>query len=116
MKRGKEASSTDQILREAIAEFGKLGAEGELVRIADLDIKPGVTSDEGAGDEWPALRRRLLAADIVLMGTPIWLGQPSSVAKRLLERMEGFLGETDERGRTPTYGKVAAVAVVEWSS
>ena len=46
------------------------------VRVADLDIKPGVTSDEGDGDEWPALRRRILDADILVFGTPIWLGHP----------------------------------------
>ncbi|GLK74497.1 flavodoxin family protein [Ancylobacter dichloromethanicus] len=95
-----------------MAEFGKLGAAGELVRVADLDIKPGVNSDESEGDEWPALRRRILAADILLIGTPIWLGQPSSVAKRVLEWMDAFLSEGDERGRMPSFGKVAAVAVV----
>ncbi len=46
------------------------------------------------------------------LGTPIWLGQPSSIAKRVLERMDAFLGEADEKGRMPPYGKVAVVAVV----
>ena len=64
--------------------------------MADLDIKPGVTSDEGPGDAGPDLRRRILAADILIVGTPIWLGQPSSVCKRVLERMDAFLSETDE--------------------
>jgi multimeric flavodoxin WrbA len=70
-----------------------------------------VSADEEAGDQWPELRRRVLAADIVVLGSPIWLGQPSSVSKRILERMDAFLGEKDDRGRMPTYGKVA-VAVV----
>src|SRR5690606_12354657 len=74
--------------------------------------KPGVTSDEGVGDAWPALRQRLLAADIFIMGTPIWLGQPSSVCKRALERMDAFLSETDAEGRMVSFGRVAAVAVV----
>jgi multimeric flavodoxin WrbA len=80
--------------------------------LADLNIKPGVTSDEGEGDEWPAVRAKVLKADILLMGTPIWLGQPGSVCKRALERMDAFLEETDEQGRMVSYGKVAAVAVV----
>jgi multimeric flavodoxin WrbA len=46
------------------------------------------------------------------MGTPIWLGQPSSVCKRVLERMDAFLGETDEQSRMPSFGKIAVVAVV----
>lgn len=105
------ASSTDRLLKLALAEFGD-DADFEIVRVAALDIKPGVTSDEGDGDEWPALRAKLMDADVLLIGTPIWLGQPSSVAKRVLERMDAFLDEADEKGRTPAYGKVAAVVVV----
>lgn len=79
---------------------------------AHRNIKAGVSSDEGAGDDWPAIRHKILAADILLVGTPIWLGQPSSVCKRALERMDAFLDETDEEGLMVSYGKVAAVAVV----
>ncbi len=85
---------------------------GESVRIAELNIKPGVRSDEGEGDDWPAVREKILAANILVLGTPIWLGQPSSVAKRVLERMDAFLDETDEKSRMPSFGKVAIVAVV----
>jgi len=91
--------------------LGRYDAEGDIVRAVDFNIKPGVSSDEGEGDDWPELRKRVIAADILLLGSPIWLGQPSSVSKRVLERMDAFLGEKDERGRMPSYGKVA-VAVV----
>jgi multimeric flavodoxin WrbA len=54
-----------------------------------------------------------MSSDIVVIGTPIWLGQPSSICKRVLERMDAFLSETDdETGHMPSYGKVAGVAVV----
>jgi multimeric flavodoxin WrbA len=109
---GREKSSTDVLLKQLLAQLAKLGAKGELVRAVDHDIKPGVKSDEGEGDDWPVLRKRVVAADILVLGTPIWLGQPSSVAKRVLERMDAFLDETDARGRMPSYGKVAIVAVV----
>jgi multimeric flavodoxin WrbA len=112
LKRGEERSSTDKLLGEALEEFAKYGVEGERVRVANFDIKPGVTSDEGDGDEWPALLQRILDADILILGTPIWLGQPSSVAKRVLERLDAFLDETDDNGRMPSFGKVAVVAVV----
>jgi multimeric flavodoxin WrbA len=82
------------------------------VRVVDHDVKPGVTSDEGDGDEWPALREQILAADILVFGSPIWLGHPSSVAQRVLERMDAFLGETDDQGRMITSGRVAVVAIV----
>jgi len=86
--------------------------ETEILRLADHDIKPGVTSDEGPGDAWPAIRKKILEADILVLGTPIWMGQPSSVVKRALERMDAFLEETDDQGRMVSYGRVAAVAVV----
>lgn len=79
---------------------------------AALNIKPGVSSDEGDGDDWPALRRKIDACDILLVGTPIWLGQPSSIAKRVLERLDALLSEADNQNRTPACGKVAAIAVV----
>jgi multimeric flavodoxin WrbA len=108
----KEKSSTEKLLQELLDELEEHGATGAIVRAVDHNIKPGVTSDEGAGDDWPALRQRVVNADIIVMATPIWLGQPSSVAKRVMERMDAFLGETDEQGRMPSYGKVAAVVVV----
>ncbi|MCG5239356.1 flavodoxin family protein [Azospirillum doebereinerae] len=112
LKTSDTPSSTDRLLGEILAALSGFGVTGEIVRVAGLDIKPGVTSDEGPGDAWPELRRRVLAADILLVGTPIWLGQPSSVCKRVLERMDAFFDETDGQGRMPSFGKVAAVAVV----
>lgn len=112
LKPGNKPSSTDKLLGEVLAELAKHDVSGEVVRVADLNIKPGVTSDEGDGDEWPKLRRKIIAADILVLGTPIWLGQPSSIAKRVLERLDAFLSETDDKKRMPAYGKVAVVAVV----
>ena len=110
---GGEPSSTDKMIELIAGELGKRGAElTETIRTADHDVKPGVSSDEGDGDAWPDLRRRLLAADILIFATPIWLGQMSSIAKRVLERMDAFLSETDDQGRMPSFGKVAVVGVV----
>lgn len=105
-------SSTDRMLEDILAAFSTHDVTGEIVRAVDHDIRPGVLSDMGDGDGWPALRAKIIAADIFILGTPIWLGQPSSVAKRVLERMDAFLDETDEKGRMPAAGKVAIVAVV----
>lgn len=107
-----EESSTGKLLQLIADKFEKHDVETEIIRLADFDIKPGETSDEGEGDTWPAIRDKVLEADILLIGTPIWLGQPSSVCKRVLERMDAFLGETDDLGRMVSYDKVAAVAVV----
>jgi multimeric flavodoxin WrbA len=112
LKRSPADSSCELLLGELLTEMGKRGVEGEIVRLVDLDVKPGVTSDEGAGDDWPALRERILDTDIFVLGTPIWLGHPSSVCQRVLERLDAFLGEQDERGRMVSYDRVACVAVV----
>ena len=112
LKPVREKSSTDKLLGEVLDELKSHKISGEIVRVADLNIKPGVKSDEGEGDDWPDLRAKILDADILVLGTPIWLGQPSSVAKRVLERMDAFLSETDANKRMPSFGKVAVVAVV----
>jgi multimeric flavodoxin WrbA len=75
-------------------------------------VKPGVEVDMGEGDEWPAIREQLMAADVLLVATPTWVGHMSSVAQRVLERLDGELSETDETGRPLVSGKVAVVAVV----
>jgi multimeric flavodoxin WrbA len=107
-----EPSSTDRLIGDLLAAMRPHGVAGEIERAADHDVKAGVKSDMGPGDAWPALRTRVLAADIFILGTPIWLGQPSSIARRVLERLDAFLSETDDRNRMPAAGKVALVAVV----
>lgn len=107
-----ETSSTDVLMRQLYDALGEHGAAGDFVRAADFNIKPGVKSDEGDGDQWPELRKRILAADIFVLGSPVWMGQASSIAKRVVERMDAFLGETDDKGRMPAFGKVAVCVTV----
>ena len=108
-----QKSSTDAMIAVLKKAFAKVDVEiTETVRVAALDIKPGVTSDEGDGDAWPALREKILAHDILIFGGPIWMGQVGSVGKRVLERMDAFLSETDDKGRMPSYSKVAVAAIV----
>ncbi|MCR4264700.1 flavodoxin family protein [Nitratireductor sp. ZSWI3] len=107
-----ETSSTDKMLGDLLAALAEFGVDGETIRAVDQNIKPGVVSDAGSGDDWPRLRQKIIEADIFILGAPIWLGHPSSVAQRVLERLDAFLGETDERSRMPAAGKVALVAIV----
>lgn len=108
-----EQSSTDVMIGLLAKAFAKQKVEvAETIRIAAHNVAPGVKSDEGKGDDWPGIRAKILAADILIFGTPIWMGQPSSVAKRVLERMDAFLDETDDEGRMPSYSKVAICAIV----
>jgi multimeric flavodoxin WrbA len=107
-----DPSSSELLGTQLLTELGRHGVTGSVVRLADHDIRPGVEVDMGDGDEWPAIRERVLAADILVIATPIWMGQPSSVTKRVLERLDAELSETDEQGRLLTFGHVAVVAVV----
>jgi multimeric flavodoxin WrbA len=105
-------SSSEKLGNEVADALGKHGVSSEVIRVANEHVTFGVTLDEGDGDGWPAIRTRIMAADILVMATPIWMGQPSSVAKMVLERLDAELGEKDDQGRLRTFGKVAAVAVV----
>ncbi|GAA1808015.1 NAD(P)H-dependent oxidoreductase [Nocardioides hankookensis] len=105
-------SSSDLLGRQVLEELERLGASGEVVRVVDHDVKFGVSTDEGDGDGWPEIRAAMLASDILVVATPIWMGQPASVCKMALERLDAEISETDDEGRMLTFGKVAVVAVV----
>jgi multimeric flavodoxin WrbA len=105
-------SSSDLIARQLLDLFAERGATGELLRVVDHDVRPGVEADMGSGDEWPEIRRKIAAADVLLISTPTWVGHMSSVAQRVLERLDAELSETDDAGRPAMFGKVAVAAVV----
>ncbi len=75
-----------------------------MIRVADYVVSP-VTNV----DEWPVLRARIIAAEILIVATPTWLGQQSSLCQRVLERMDAMLSETREDGRPIAYDRVAGV-------
>jgi multimeric flavodoxin WrbA len=105
-------SSSEKLAGEILDELASRGVTGETVRVVDHDVKPGVEVDMGEGDAWPSIREKLMASDILVLATPTWVGQMSSVANRVLERLDGELSETDDTGRPLISGKVAVVAVV----
>jgi multimeric flavodoxin WrbA len=111
LKPSPEPSNTEALARVVLDQLRADGVETKIARLVDLDIRPGVLSDMGEGDAWPDIRRKIGDADILIMATPTWLGQASSVCQRALERMDAMLAETDEEGRPAAYGKVAGVVV-----
>ena len=112
LKSGDEPSSSALLAQQVLDALGEHDVSGEIVRVADHHVAFGVSKDEGDGDGWPAVRDKMLAADILVIATPIWMGQPASVCKMALERLDAELAETDDEGRLSTYPKVAAIAVV----
>lgn len=112
LKPSPQESSSELLGTEIVAALAAHDVEAEMVRVVDKDVRFGVSTDEGDGDEWPELRDRMLAADIFVLVGPIWLGQPAAVTKMVLERLDAELSEKDDDGRLLTFGKVAALGVV----
>ncbi|MCX4776173.1 flavodoxin family protein [Streptomyces sp. NBC_01264] len=107
-----DPSSSQLLAEQTMAALAEHGVTGKTVRIADHDVKTGVSTDLGDGDAWPEIRDTILGCDILILSTPIWLGHPSSIAQKVMERLNAEISETDDEGRMLTYGKVAAVCVV----
>ncbi|SHF66723.1 flavodoxin family protein [Geodermatophilus nigrescens] len=105
-------SSSELMARQVLDALGEHGFTSDVVRVVDHDVKPGVEVDMGEGDAWPAIRERMMAADVLVVSTPTWVGHMSSVAQRVLERLDGELSETDDSGRPLVTGKVAVACVV----
>jgi multimeric flavodoxin WrbA len=111
LKRSPAPSNSEALARVVGDALVEGGATYEVVRIADHVVHPGVETDEGDGDEWPVIHEKILRAQILIIATPIWMGQPSSVSKRVIERMDAMLSETDDDGRPVAYGRVAGFVV-----
>jgi multimeric flavodoxin WrbA len=111
LKRSPAPSNTEALARVLGGALQAGGASYDVVRVADHVVHPGVSSDEGDGDEWPGIRTQILNADILILATPIWMGQPSSISKRVIERMDAMLSETDDAGRPVAYDRVAGFVV-----
>ena len=111
LKPSPETSNTDAVADLVAGALRSRDVTVEAVRVVDHEVKPGVESDMGAGDEWPAIRAKILSSEILVIATPTWLGQQSSVSKRVLERMDAMLSERDDDERPVAYNRVAGVVV-----
>jgi len=106
------AQSNTQVLADVVIDaLRRQEVDVDVVRVVDRHVPPGVETDLGDGDEWPQLHDMLVASDILIIATPTWLGQPSSIAKRVLERMDAMISETKPDGTYAAYNKVAGVVV-----
>lgn len=115
LKRTPEMSHTQLLMDVARSIMETNGVATTTIRVVDQDIAPGVypdMTDHGwARDDWPAIQRQVMAADILVIGTPIWLGEKSSVCTRVVERLYGFSGELNDRGQYAYYGRTGGCIV-----
>lgn len=111
LKGSKETSNTQALIDEAVKVFDKKGVETKVFRLADYNIPVGISDDLGEGDEWPAIFKEIKAAQILIIGTPIWLGEKSSIATKTIERLYGGSSLENEAGQAIYYNKVGGVIV-----
>lgn len=115
LKLSPEPSNTEALMHNAIAVMEGQGVTVDRIRATEHAIAPGVqldmTEDNAERDDWPALVDRVLAADILVIGTPIWLGDKSSVCTRVIERLYGYGGELNDHGQSIFYGRAGGVVV-----
>ena len=83
----------------------------EEVRLADKNIPVGLGLNEGKGDDWTEVAKKIVAADVILFATPIWWGGRSSLMQRVIERMDSFDEQYIKGGRSVLYNKVAGVVL-----
>lgn len=89
LKPSPAVSNTETLANKVIEWFDQLEVTSEMIRVVDYNVKPGATSDEGDGDEWPLILDKIKRSDIIIIATPIWFGLRSSVAQRVIERLDG---------------------------
>lgn len=99
-----DPSSSELLARHVLDELQSHGVGTDSLRVVDHNVMPGVQTDMGDGDAWPGIRDKILAADILVLATPIWMGHPCSVAQQVMERLDAELSETDDEGRPIMYG------------
>jgi multimeric flavodoxin WrbA len=110
LKRSPELSHTQGLVDKSRAVLEARGVDTEVIRAVDHDIATGVwpdmTEHGWASDEWPALHEKVLAADVLVLAGPIWLGDNSSVMKRVIERLYACSSLLNEHGQYAYYGRV----------
>ncbi|WP_175615580.1 flavodoxin family protein [Piscibacillus halophilus] len=111
LKSSDQLSNTEVLTNEVLDILSKENVETEVIRLADYNISLGISKDMGDGDEWPQIFEKIKEVDILLMGTPIWLGEKSSLATLAMERLNGSSDETNQYGQSVFYNKVAGVVV-----
>lgn len=111
LKHGDEGSNTEALAKEVIEIYQKENVNSEIIRLSDYHISYGIADDMGEGDKWPEIFKKIANADILIIGTPLWLGEKSSVTTLAIERLYGSSSLTNEQGQSIFYNKVGGAVV-----
>lgn len=115
LKKSPEKSHTYGLMKVSMDIMKKEGVMVEEFRLVDYDVAPGVYPDMTKkgwdNDEWPELFKKVMDANILVVGTPIWLGDKSSEATKLIERLYSMSGEVNDKGQYIYYGKAGGCII-----
>jgi len=115
LKKSPSKSHTRDLMNVSIEIMESEGVAVEVLRLTDYDVPVGVQPDmtkEGyAKDDWPAIYEKIMAADILVVGTPIWLGERSSIASKLIERLYAMSSYQNDKGQYVYYGKAGGCII-----
>ncbi|MBU2137122.1 MAG: flavodoxin family protein [Alphaproteobacteria bacterium] len=115
LKPSREPSNTEALMWVSQGVMAANGVSVETIRAADLDIAPGVQPDMREHgfdrDDWPDVQAKVMAADILVIGTPIWLGDKSSICTRVVERLYGYSGKLNDKGQSAYYGRAGGCVI-----
>jgi multimeric flavodoxin WrbA len=110
LKKSPSQSNTEGLINKSLEIMRNLDVDVRVRRPADLHIEPSVDPDF-KDDDWPELYQEVLMADILVIGSPIWLGEKSSIAGKVIERLYAHSAETNEAGQYVYYNKVGGAVV-----
>jgi len=115
LKRSPELSHTEGLLEVSKLIMERTGVSVEVIRAVDFDIAAGVWPDMTQRgwekDDWPEIFKKVMAADMLVLCSPIWLGEKSSVCQRVIERLYGQSGELNQDGQYAYYGRVGGCVI-----
>ncbi|MBK9331321.1 MAG: flavodoxin family protein [Ignavibacteria bacterium] len=115
LKKSPEVSHTSLLMNVSKKIMTKEKVKVDEIRFVDHQVASGIypdmTEHNWEADEWPALFKKIIKADILIIGTPIWLGEKSSIAQKLIERLYAMSGQTNEKGQYIFYGKAGGCII-----
>jgi multimeric flavodoxin WrbA len=114
IKKDKAQSHTQLLIDKSAAVMQNQGVKVKQIYALDHDIAFGMIKDgkeEGLKDEWPKIQSQIMSADILVIGSPIWLGVKSSVATMVIERMYAYSGDYNAKGQYLYYGKTGGCVI-----
>lgn len=115
LKPSPKHSHTQDLMNKSANILKENGVSTEMLRVADYDVPPGMSPDmteqEFEKDEWPQIQQKVLGADILVIGSPIWLGQKSAICKKVIERLYASSGKLNDKNQSIYYNRVGGSVI-----